>query len=130
MFMRSMSLAFAPVLSTFIAGCGSGGSHGGGSEEIAVVHSATPEETAEIKSTAAITGDRATLYVNGLGCPLCASGVDKQLERLDGVKTVKVDLSTGTVILGFEPGAKHPSPDRIAEAVEDAGFTLVKIKPN
>ena len=65
--------------------------------------------------------------MNGLGCPLCATNIDRQLERLPGVSGVQVDLSVGKVTLAFE-GQERPSPHQISEAVEDAGFTLVKVE--
>jgi copper chaperone CopZ len=114
-----------------LAGCASSsgtadGTADGATEENAVIHTATEADLAAIKSDAPLTADAAVLYVNGLGCPLCATNVDRQLIRLRGVKTAVVDLSTGTVTIGMT-GERRPSPKAIAYAVEDAGFTLVRI---
>lgn len=97
-------------------------------EEKPINHSVTPEDIAKAQSKAAIAADSAVLYVNGMGCPLCATNINMQLERVPGVSTVAVDLGVGKVTLGLLPGAKHPSPHTLGEAVEDAGFTLVKIE--
>lgn len=112
-----------------LAGCASTPSGGGteATEENAVVHQATEADLAAIKSKDPISAESAVLYVNGLGCPLCATNVDRQLLRLRGVKTAVVDLSSGTVTIGLT-GERRPSPATIGAAVEDAGFTLVRIE--
>ena len=97
-------------------------------EEKYIEHHVSAEDIANAKSKAPIDAESVVLFVNGMGCPLCASNIDKQLVRLAGVKTVKVDLGQGLVTLALTPGAKHPSPHRLGEAVEDAGFTLVKVE--
>ena len=40
-----------------------------------------------------------TLQADGLACPFCAYGVEKQLSRIDGVDTVSTDIESGTVHL-------------------------------
>lgn len=92
-----------------------------------VHHRATESDTAFIKSTEPLPAGSALLWVNGLGCPLCATNVDKQLVRVEGVQSVSVDMSNGTVLLGLS-GKSRPSPARLADAVADAGFTLVKVE--
>jgi copper chaperone CopZ len=91
-------------------------------------HTATSAEAAAARSPDAITSDRVVLYVNGLSCPQCATNVDDQLKRVRGVQSVQTDLSNGRVTLELTPGKPHPSPATLAEAVEDAGFTLVKVE--
>jgi len=97
-------------------------------EENVINHTVSEADMAAAKSKKAIEADTITLWVNGLGCPLCASNIDRQLERVPGVQTVAVDLSVGKVTLGLIGGAPHPSPWTLGEAVEDAGFTLVKVE--
>lgn len=108
-----------------IAGCATGMSEA--AEENAIVHDVTAAELREAQSRTPIAASGAVLYVNGLGCPLCASNVDKQLKRVPGVADIAVDLSVGRVTLGFKDGP-HPSPYILGEAVADAGFTLVKVE--
>ena len=97
-------------------------------EQHPVVHEVSDADKETAHGTAPIAADSVVLWVNGLGCPLCATNIDKQLERVKGVGSVSVDLSNGKVQLGFKPGAVHPSPAVLGEAVEDAGFTLVKVE--
>lgn len=73
-------------------------------------------------------GPGATLIVQGLSCPLCASSVDKQLATVDGVRAVRVNLQTGEIEVDFADGAR-PTDAALARAVDDGGFTLVRIVP-
>lgn len=133
---RATMLALAAGCVSILASCaGSGdrpatmtGPDGTVFEEKYIEHHVSAEDIAYAKSKSPIESDGVLLYVNGMGCPLCASNIDKQLVRIAGVKTVKVDLGQGHVALGLAPGAKHPSPHTLGEAVEDAGFTLVKVE--
>jgi len=114
------------------AGCASPKGPGGGSdglyEENAVVHTVSPEEIAAAKSRKPMTSDAALLYVNGLGCPLCATNIDMQLLRLRGVESATINLGDGTVLVTLG-GERRPSPHDFSETVLDAGFTLVKVEP-
>lgn len=144
-FVRSASFAAISLL-TLVGGCASSGGHSSskhhasadaspagtsatqaaGSEE-GIVHVATAEQTAATHSRKPITASTAVLYVNGLGCPLCATNIDKQLMRVDGVSAAQVNLGNGTVAIALT-GVKRPSAHDISESVLDAGFTLVRIE--
>ena len=63
-----------------------------------IYHEVTAQDKATAKGSAAVKSQEVVLWVSGMGCPLCASNIDKQLERLPGVETVKVDLGTGKVL--------------------------------
>jgi copper chaperone CopZ len=67
-----------------------------------------------------------TLVVHGMGCPLCANNVDKQLLKIAGVRSVDVDLGTGSVKVRYAGAA--PTKARLARAVADSGYTLVKVE--
>ena len=116
------------LLASFFSGCSSGpassGEHG---EESAVVHTGTPADLDRVRSTKPIVEREVVLYVNGLGCPLCARNIDLQLTRAPGVTDVRTDLSLGTITLSLD-GKSKPTPAKFEHAVEDAGFTLVKIE--
>ena len=73
-----------------------------------------------------ITSPMATLTVHGLGCPLCAGNVDKQLMRVPGVESVKVNLNDGTATVHISPTVT-PTRSQLAKAVYESGFTLIKI---
>ncbi len=109
------------------SGGGGGPKNSAGYEEKPIVHQVTAADLDTAKSTEPVKGDNVVLWVNGMGCPLCATSIDKQLERLPGVTNVKVDLANGFVDVTMQ-GTKHPSPHDFAEAVLDAGFTLVKVE--
>lgn len=84
-------------------------------------------QTADFDSTEPITADSVTVIVHGMGCPLCANNVDRQLLALNGFRSVGVDLGTGEVKLDLW-GPLRPSRSEIARAVRDSGFTLREIR--
>ena len=70
-------------------------------------------------------GEKATyaIGVDGLSCPFCAYGIEKQLGWIAGVETVLTEIESGTVAVTMEEGATLE--ESVAKkAVEDAGFTL------
>lgn len=118
------------VLALSLAGCASGpkaASTEPQADDETIVHQVTQADLAYADSREPIAADSAVLWVNGLGCPLCATAVDKQLLRISGVESARVDLSEGKVYLGLS-GQPRPTPHALSEAVKDAGFTLVKVE--
>lgn len=112
----------------FASGCAS--TKGGGNapgDENAVVHTATAEDLAFVKSTEPVSGKRVVLFINGMGCPLCVTNVDRQLLRLDAVESVDVDLGLGTAVANLHEGVVKPTPREFHRAVDNAGLTLVKM---
>lgn len=74
------------------------------------------------------TGDTtATLYVQGMSCPLCASNIDKQLLDLGGVEKVTVDLGTGQVQARLSR-VNPPTREQLTRAIQRSGFTLDRIE--
>ena len=67
------------------------------------------------------------LYVDGLACPFCAYGIEKELTGLEGVETVEVDINKGVVIVTAAEGARIPETS-LRQAVDNAGFTLRKVE--
>ncbi len=45
------------------------------------------------------------LQVDGLACPFCAYGIEKQLLAIEGVQTVETDIKSGAVIVTMAPGS-------------------------
>jgi len=115
------------VLGAVVGGCATGVKSGAPESE-GVVHHVSQADLAGVAATEGVKADEVTLWVNGLGCPLCATNIDKQLETLSTVTSVKVDLGTGKVKVGMLPGKPHPSPAEFSRVVENAGFTLVKVE--
>lgn len=66
----------------------------------------------------------ALFVVNGMGCPLCANNVEKQLRSVPGVERVTINLGTGIVAATLSP-SNPPSQAVLERAVRDSGFTLV-----
>ncbi len=63
------------------------------------------------------------LGVDGLACPYCAYGIEKQLSYIDGVENIEVNIKRGQVIVTMVEGAVL-SEERARQATADAGFTL------
>ncbi len=63
------------------------------------------------------------LHVDGLACPFCAYGIEKQLSRIDGVETIDIDIGAGAITLTVSDG-KTLDESTARRAVEAAGFSL------
>ena len=63
------------------------------------------------------------LGVDGLACPFCAYGIEKQLSKLEGVARIDVDIEKGAVMVRLNEGATLDEATAKA-AVKRAGFTL------
>jgi len=61
---------------------------------------------------------RTSLKIEGMSCGHCVASVKKALERLDGV-TVR-NVAVGSATVEYNPDVS--SPEKIAEAVSDAGY--------
>ena len=62
------------------------------------------------------------LTVNGMSCSHCENSVKKAVGALDGVDSVKVDLTNKKVSVEYDPGKVNP--DTIAQAIEDQGYDV------
>ncbi|MDK8462329.1 heavy-metal-associated domain-containing protein [Marinobacter sp. SS13-12] len=75
-------------------------------------------------SIAALADDNGyVLGVDGLACPFCAYGIEKRLNRIDGVTDVQVDVGESVVHVTMQEG-KTLTEARASQAVDEAGFTL------
>ena len=63
------------------------------------------------------------LRVDGLACPFCAYGIEKELTRTDGVEGIDIDINAGTVTVTMAEGATMTEA-QADQIVKDAGFTL------
>lgn len=68
-----------------------------------------------------------TLQADGLACPFCAFGIEKELSGIEGVLAVETDLKTGTVTITMVENASLEE-DTAEHAVEAAGFTMREFK--
>lgn len=76
-------------------------------------------------------GQGANVYnvgVDGLGCPFCAYGIEKELGSMTGVEKVEVDIKTGVVVVTMADGATLDETTA-KQAVETAGFDLRSFEP-
>lgn len=124
--MRTYALILSAVFATILTACGSTQTTGA-FEENAIIHHVSDADKALTRSKEPLSGQTATLWVNGLGCPQCASNIDQQMNRTKGVTSVRTDLGQGKVYLTLD-GKNNPSPYTLSERTLDAGFTLVKVE--
>lgn len=72
-----------------------------------------------------------TVQVDGLVCPFCVYGLEKQLKKLPSVEGVRVDVDAGHAVLQLAETARLVDPEdpgsgliaAVREAVESGGFT-------
>ena len=63
-----------------------------------------------------------TWTVQGMTCNHCVHAVTTEISAIPGVSDVVVDLESGLVTVTAET---DPSPESVAAAVDEAGYTLV-----
>lgn len=73
--------------------------------------------------SALAAGNQYTLGVKGVACPYCAYGVEKRLNKVDGVENVSVDIGDSVVRVTMAEGA-NLTEAKARTAVKEAGFTL------
>jgi mercuric ion binding protein len=64
-----------------------------------------------------------SLHVDGLACPFCAYGIEKQLSRIEGIESIDMDIETGKVVLTMDDNAALDEPTA-RKAIDAAGFSL------
>lgn len=60
-----------------------------------------------------------TYAVSGMTCAHCEAAVRQEVEALAGVTSAKADSAAGTLVV-----TGNVSPDELAAAVDEAGYTL------
>ncbi|MDX9911738.1 MAG: heavy-metal-associated domain-containing protein [Phycisphaerales bacterium] len=109
--------ALGLIVPAGLIGCASSPSVGTATaEHRAMLDDATPVESGEV-----------VVYAEGMGCPLCATNVDRTISRLPGVASVSIDLDAGAITLNII-GKQRPTRGELARAVYDAGFTVRAIE--
>lgn len=66
---------------------------------------------------------RYAVVVEGLACPFCAYGIEKQIQSISGVDLVQTDIATETVTVTMKPGVVLAKAVA-ARAIKRAGFTM------
>jgi copper chaperone CopZ len=69
----------------------------------------------------------ASLQAAGLTCAMCTKAINKSLDRLAFVSKVEPDIKNSAFIITFKEGAEVDF-DALKNAVEDAGFSVAKLK--
>lgn len=67
------------------------------------------------------------IWVDGLACPFCTYGIEKQLGKLPNVTSLKTSIKSGTVTIKTKNN-KALTDAQLRGAVKRAGFTVRKIK--
>jgi copper chaperone CopZ len=70
-----------------------------------------------------------SLQAAGLTCAMCTKAINETLKELSFVQNVKADIKNSQFLIQFTPGA-NVDPDALKKAVEDAGFSVAKLKLN
>jgi len=66
-------------------------------------------------------------FVEGLGCPFCAYGLEKKFKKVKGIKNVKIEIEEG--IFSFTvPVENAITLEEIDQRVVDAGYTPMALK--
>ena len=75
----------------------------------------------------------ADLQANGLTCAMCSNAINKALQALPFIQTVKADIKHSTFHITFRSASDNGteiSADAIRQAVEKAGFSVGKLQLN
>lgn len=68
------------------------------------------------------TSQKATIQVDGLSCPFCAYGLEKNLKKVKDVESVDIDMKTGQVTVIIKSDTQVDD-QALRQAVKKAGFT-------
>ncbi|MEE6294684.1 heavy-metal-associated domain-containing protein [Georgenia wangjunii] len=72
-------------------------------------------------STIIPTTTHTVLRAEGFSCPSCVAKIEKQVGRLDGVSTVKVQFASARIEIDHDPAVA--GVDELVDAVAKAGYT-------
>lgn len=70
---------------------------------------------------------KANLQASGLTCALCSNAINKALQKLSFVASVKPDIKNSSFDIVFKEG-NEVSIDELKNAVENAGFSVASLK--
>ena len=77
-------------------------------------------------ASASAAANTYVVRVDGLACPYCAYGIEKQFSGLHGVTGTDVDIAKGVAMVRVRPGTRLTT-QQIEKTVSDAGFTLKRV---
>ncbi|MTI48848.1 heavy-metal-associated domain-containing protein [Sporosalibacterium faouarense] len=64
------------------------------------------------------------VFIKGMSCQHCVMAVKGALGEVDGIKSVDVDLESGSATLNVD----NVSDDTIKNAIEEAGYEVIEVK--
>lgn len=67
------------------------------------------------------------IVVDGMACPFCAYGLEKNIKKLEGVKNLYIDINEAFITFAV-PTNKKPSEEKLNKLVKEAGFKIREIK--
>jgi len=67
-----------------------------------------------------------TIAIGGLHCDACVASVEKGVNSLSGIESVKVTLADSTAIVTYNASAV--SIDEIEKSIEKRGYTIKAVK--
>jgi len=70
---------------------------------------------------------KAKLQATGLTCAMCSNAINKSIEKLPFVETVRSDIKNSAFNVSFKTG-EEIDIDQLKKAVEDAGFAIGSLK--
>lgn len=80
-----------------------------------------PAANADNEAAQVQAGEQTTVFsIEKMTCVACPITVKKAMERVDGVKSVKVDFDAKTATVVFDPSTA--TPDQIGEASTNSGY--------
>lgn len=69
----------------------------------------------------------AMLQASGLTCAMCTKAINKSLEKLSFIQSINPDIKNSAFNIQFKQGAAV-NIDQLKTAVQDAGFSVAKLK--
>ena len=61
--------------------------------------------------------------VDGIACPFCLYGIEKQLDKIGGIVGMESDIGSGVIHLTVDESVTV-TEEKVRQAVEKAGFSL------
>jgi len=74
-----------------------------------------------------VASQKAMIQVDGLSCPFCAYGLEKNLKKVDGIESVEIDMKTGKATVTIKSDMQVDD-EVLRQAVKKAGFTARGIR--
>jgi copper chaperone len=66
--------------------------------------------------------EKITLKVDGMSCNHCVNAIEGSVGKLEGVSSIKVNLSEGNVAIEYD--SSKVSLDKIKDTIDDQGYDV------